>query len=143
MGYCFLEDVTRADVAFEATGFGLRELFRSAWDATLDVMLPGGALPPGAAQKQILLSASSWGELLFALLEKIVYVKDAEGLLLAPLDIKLHGRGEDLELDARALAAPVETLLGALGTDIKAVTMHRFELRREAGRYSATVVLDV
>ena len=143
MPYRYLEDVTQADVAFEATGLGLKEVFRSAWEATLEVMIPGGALPPGAAQKRFHLAAPSWGELLFALLEHVVYVKDAEGLLLAPLGIGFSGRGTALALDARALASPVETLLGSLGTDVKAVTMHRYELKREAGRYTATVVLDV
>jgi len=143
VAFRFLDDVTVADVAFEAWGSGLEELLRSAWQALLEVMLPGGGAPPDSADRSLSLAAPGEEELLFALLEKIVYVKDAEGLLLVPLELRLARRGEGMALDARARAARAEELGERLGTDVKAVTMHRFALAREAGGYRATVVLDV
>ena len=39
MPYRYLEDLTVADVAFEARGATLEQLFTAAWQATLQVMI--------------------------------------------------------------------------------------------------------
>jgi SHS2 domain-containing protein len=143
MPYRWLEDVTRADAAFEATGADLVEVFGAAWEATVSVMLEEGPLPVGAAARAFALRSASWEDLLLALLEKIVFVKDAEGALLLPAEIALREEGGETVLAASAWAIPVESVLDRLRTDVKAVTLHRFAVWRDDTGWRATVVLDV
>ena len=145
MPYRWIEDITRADAAFEATGADLPEVFRAAWNATLEVMLPGGPPHGGAPPRRHTLRARDAETLLHTLLEWVVYVKDAEGALAAPAELSVRevGVGEGLELAVTALHVPVESVQGCLGTDVKAVTMHRFGLVRSEAGWKATVVLDV
>jgi len=87
--------------------------------------------------------AASWEDLLLALLEKIVYVKDAEGLLLLPAALSASEESGEARLCAEALPVGVESVLDRLRTDVKAVTLHRFALWRDDTGWRATVVLDV
>lgn len=143
MPFRWLEEWSRADAAFEATGENLGEVLRSAWEATLAVMLDDARLPTGLGERELVVRAPTGEELLLALLERIVFVKDAEGLLLQPLELVLSRSADGVELRARARCVPVEAVLDLLRTDVKAVTLHRFALLKVAGGWSATVVLDV
>src|SRR5438094_6457163 len=82
MPYKYLEDVGTADIAFEATGRDLPELFTAAADATMNVMIDNlDAIEPREA-RQIELSGDKIDMLLFDFLQELVYFKDAKRLLL-------------------------------------------------------------
>src|SRR3982751_717538 len=81
MPYNYLEDIGTADIAFEATGRDLAELFRDAADATVNVMIDNlESIQPGDA-REIKLSNDEIDMLLFDLLQELIYFKDAELLL--------------------------------------------------------------
>jgi SHS2 domain-containing protein len=143
VAYRYVDGLTRADVAFEATGQTLEVVVRSAWEATLDVMLQGHTPPAGAPRRPLRIRAPSTEELLFALLEKIVFAKDAEGILLMPASLVVREGSGAADLEAEVWAVGVDTVADRLGTDVKAVTFHHFGLVRTADGWRATVVLDV
>lgn len=143
MAYRWLDDLSRADVAFEATGADLVELLRSAWVATVSVMLAEGPLPPESRPREVDLAAGSPEDMLLALLERVVTVKDAEGVILVPERLELREGGDSFTLDARATGVPVEAVLDRLGSDVKGVTRHRFAVERVPAGWKATVLLDV
>ena len=141
--YRWLEGISLADVAFEATGADLPVLLRSAWEATVSVMLAEGPLPPASRLRELVLQAPSAEELLLALLERVVFVKDAEGILLLPERLEIREGEGLLTIAARAAGVSVEAVLDRLGADVKGVTLHRFALERLERGWRATVVLDV
>lgn len=143
MPFRWLEDWSRADMAFEATGADLEEVLRSAWAATLSVMLEDGDPPSGTGEREVHIRALSWEDLLLALLEQVVFVKDAEGVFLQPLSLELARSAEGVELRASTRCVPAESVLDRLRSDVKAVTLHRFALSRSDRGWRATVVLDV
>jgi SHS2 domain-containing protein len=143
MPYRWIDDLTSADLALEAAGADLAEVFRSAWEATVAAMLAEGETPSGLRERELALEAASQEELLYELLEKVVYVKDTEGILLVPQELTLAEDGAGARLAARAICVPVEAVLERLVTDVKAVTLHHFSLERVGGLWRATVVLDV
>src|SRR5438067_7764273 len=82
MPYKYLEDIGTADIAFEATGRNLPELFMSAADATMNVMIENlDAIEPRST-KQIQLKSDAIDMLLFDFLQELIFFKDAEQLLL-------------------------------------------------------------
>jgi len=160
MPYQYLDDLTAADVAFRAEGDSLEEVFSAAWEATLGVMIElpedeepseSGPLTAGAGpgtlrtrvQRRIALSAPQADLLLHALLEEQVYLKDAEGLLLRLESCRVEERGDCWQASAVAAGERIDPVRHHLGTDVKAVTWHRFELLQQHGRWRATVILDV
>src|SRR5437773_10828332 len=94
MPYNFLEDVGTADIAFEATGRDLPELFRDAADATTNVMIDNlDAIEPRET-RQIELSNDKLDMLLFDLLQEVIFLKDAQRLLVRMLDMQIAEKDE-------------------------------------------------
>jgi protein archease len=78
MPYRYLEEIGTADIAFEATGRDLPELFRGAADATMNVMIDNiDAIQP-RERRQMELSNDKLDMLLFDLLQELIFLKDAE-----------------------------------------------------------------
>src|SRR5439155_3308960 len=89
MPYKFLEEIGTADIAFEATGPDLPELFSDAADATMNVMIDNlDAIEPRET-RQIELSNDKIDMLLFDFLQELIYFKDAERLLLRVRDVQI------------------------------------------------------
>ncbi len=143
MSWRFADDLTVADAGFEADGASLLELFRSAVDATLAVMVHEPADLRPRRTVRVHLEAQDPAGLLFALLQEVIYRKDAEGLFLRLADGGITERNGAIVLDAALAGEQIDRRRHVTGTDVKAVTLHRFEVVGEAGRWRASVVLDV
>ncbi len=143
MPYRFLDDVATADIAFEATGNNLDELFRAAADATLAVMLEDARELLHRDTRTVSLSAADLQDLLFRFLQEIIYFKDADCLLLQARDVQVEQQGSLWQLDAMLTGEAVDIGRHHVNVDIKAVTYHRFDLKRTKEGYTATVVLDI
>lgn len=143
MPYRFLDDIATADIAFEATGPDLNELFASAADATLAVMLDDICGLEYREQRSFRLNSPDVQELLFQFLQEIIFYKDAECLLLKVTDIVVEQRSGEYQLSAELAGEPVDIDKHQLNVDIKAVTYHMFEMRKTADGYVVTLVLDI
>jgi SHS2 domain-containing protein len=146
MTYRYLDDLTVADVAFEARGATLEELFVAAWEATLGVMIENPDSLSRDESRTISLEEPSLDLLLRDFLQELIFYKDADGVLLRIEECRVRWSAEGEEparLAARAWGQEVNHRKHILGTDVKAVTFFRFDLTRERRGWRATVVLDV
>jgi len=146
MPYRFVDDLTVADVAFEARGTNLEELFCSAWQATLKVMIENPSALNRTEIRTIALEEPSLDLLLHNFLQELIYYKDAESLLLRIDDCRIQFREQEAGpagLEARASGQTIDPEAHRLGTDVKAVTFYNFSLHRDNRGWRATVVLDV
>jgi SHS2 domain-containing protein len=143
MAYRFLEDIGTADIAFEATGRDLPELFRYAVDATTNVMIDNlDALEPHE-RRRLELSNDQLDMLLFDLLQELIYLKDSERLLLRIRNLQIHEKNGRFFLQATAEGEPVDSQRHHQRADVKAVTLHDFAVERENGVWKARVLLDI
>jgi len=141
--YRFREDVAIADVAFEAWGATLEELFVAAADATTNTMAENLGAIEDQQRRPIRLEEESADLLLFRLLEELVYFKDAEGLLLRVPAVRIRRRDGAFVLEAEARGETLDPLRHRLQADVKAVTLHLLRVERTARGWEAFVVLDV
>src|SRR6186713_2134472 len=100
MPYHYLEDVGTADIAFEATGRDLQQLFSDAADATTNVMIDNIEAIQPRETRQIELSNDKLDLLLFDLLQELIFLKDAERLLLRIREIQIAERDQNYFLKA-------------------------------------------
>ena len=141
--YRYLPDVAIADVAFEASGRTLEEMFSSAVDAVLNVMVEEvDAIDPETAV-DITLDKGKLDLLLFSFLNEIIFFKDARDLLLRAGDIRISNVGTGFHLEAKAAGEKLDPEKHRPGTDVKAVTLHLFEVRETGQGWIARVVVDV
>ncbi len=143
MTYRFLEDVAIADVAFEAQGETLVDLFLNAALAVTNTMVNDVEAVERRVTKSFELEADNPEMLLYRFLQELVFYKDAELLLFSRYDLdigreigkwRLHAtvRGEEISREKHELAA-----------DVKAVSLHNFNVQKTEQGWRARVILDV
>ncbi len=143
MGYHYLDDFATADIAFEATGESVEQVFVAAAEATMNVMIEEMPSIEARVEKRIELTHPNLDMLLFDLLQELVYYKDAEQLLLRVKEITItEGNGAYL-LRACAAGEKLDPQRHEQRVDVKAVTLHQFTLQKTGGLWRALVILDI
>ena len=143
MPYRYLEELGTADIAFEATGRDLPQLFRDAADATMNVMIDNLDAIESRETRQIELSSEQIDMLLFDLLQELIFLKDAERLLLRIRNLQIDEKDEKYFLKATAEGEPLDAERHQQRADVKAVTLHGFSVQRVHGGWKAQVLLDI
>ncbi|MBI4344439.1 MAG: archease [Euryarchaeota archaeon] len=141
MPYRYLEEVAIADVAFEAWGRDLGELFEAAALATFEVMVDLEGVESKVV-KEIELENEEMDRLLYDWLSELVYLKDAEAMLFSRFQVRIKGDGR-YRLRAEAMGEEIDQARHRLRADVKAVTYHLFYLKKTEEGYRARVVLDI
>ena len=143
MPYKFLEEIGTADIAFEATGRDLPELFVAAADATMNVMIDNlDAIEPRET-RQIELSNDQIDMLLFDFLQELIYFKDAKRLLLRACETQIDRKGEVYFLKSKVAGEQLDDIRHQQRADVKAVTLHGFSVEQRDGGWKARVLLDI
>lgn len=143
MPYRYLDEISIADIAFEARGESLEETFRASADATLNVMVEELHTIRPRVTKEIRLENEALDLLLFNLLQELIYYKDAQKLLLRVKDLEIRHGERNYELRCVAVGEEIDPGRHPLRLDVKAVTLHRFALVKEEQGWKATAILDV
>jgi SHS2 domain-containing protein len=143
MPYEFLEDVAIADIAFKAHGKDLVELFTAAADATMNVMVEELDSIRPLEQRDFNLENEALDMLLFDFLQELIYYKDSQQLLLR-VD-RLDFREEDglHRMAAQTNGEIIDPVRHLMRVDVKAVTLHQFELQQTSQGWEAMVILDI
>src|SRR5262249_50109362 len=143
MPYRYLEDVGTADIAFEATGHDLPELFTAAADATMNVMIDNlDAIEPRET-RQIELSNENIEMLLFDFLQELIYFKDAKRLLLRVREAQVDHKNGAYFLKAKVTGEELDDARHQQRADVKAVTLHGFSVEKRNHNWKARVLLDI
>jgi len=143
MPFHYLEDIGTADIAFEATGRDLSELFTSAGDATMNVMIENLDTIEPREMRRIELKNDEIDMLLFDFLQELIYFKDAERLLLRVHEMRIEEREGTYSLSATTVGEPLDARRHQQRADVKAVTLHDFRVEKTEGGWKARVILDI
>ena len=142
MPYRYLEDIATSDVAFEAWSGTLEDLFIAASDAALNVMVEDLDNVADKTQRPVHLEDPEIDMLLFQLLQEQIFYKDAEQLLLRVRQVRIQHHENRYELSAEAYGERLDMDRHELLADVKAVTLHRFNVEQDDHGWRATVILD-
>jgi SHS2 domain-containing protein len=143
MPFHYLEDVGTADIAFEATGRDLPQLFAAAADATMNVMIDNLDAIESRETLQIELSNDNVEMLLFDFLQELIYFKDAKRLLLRARETHINQKGEVYFLKAKVAGERLDDTRHQQRADVKAVTLHGFSVEKRDANWKARVLLDI
>lgn len=140
MGYKFFEHT--ADVLFEAEGKDLGELFEAAGLATEETQVELSGIKQ-EIKKIIELEKDNIEMLLFDFLQELIFLKDAEELLFSKIKVQIEGKNRKYFLKAEFWGEKIDPKKHELRVDVKAVTLHRFEVKKIAKGWFARVILDI
>jgi SHS2 domain-containing protein len=138
----FLEEIALADIAFEAKGESVEEVFRGATQALLESMANPATVSEGW-ERAIERSDVDPSTLLFDWLSEVVYWKDAAGVVFREAPLTLTREGDVWLLRAHLIGAPVDQQAQELHADVKGVTKHLYALEHTGGCWKVRAVLDV
>jgi SHS2 domain-containing protein len=143
MAYHYLEDIGTADIAFEATGRDLSELFTAAADATMNVMIENLDTIEPRETRHIELKNEEIDMLLFDFLQELIYFKDADHLLLRVREIRIDRIDGAYSLKVTTAGEPLDAGRHQQRADVKAVTLHDFRVEKDNSGWKARVLLDI
>ncbi len=143
MPYRFIDDIATADIAFEAFGATLEEVFAAAAEALLDAMLNNPEALDIARREDLILEAESAEMLLFDFLQELVFLKDRDQALLRAEEMIVAPHGDGYRLQAVLSGEQLDYARHDLVVDVKAVTMHQFMLVPAENGWQARVVVDI
>ncbi len=143
MPYRYLDEIAIADVAIEAWGETIEELFMAASDAAVNVMVGNLDSIGDQTRRSIRLEDADLDMLLFKLLQELIFFKDARNLLLRIRNIRIQEATGRHILVAEAYGEKISPVRHELIVDVKAVTLHRLRVEKTTHAWEATVILDV
>lgn len=141
MSYQFHEDVSVADVAFSAEASSLAQLCEEAAKATFEVMVKLDDVE-SRVTKTIELKADTAEKLLFAWIEELIYLKDAEELLFSKFAVQVK-EGKAFTLTAEVVGDKIDPKRQTTNVDVKAITYHEFRVEETEEGWRAFVILDI
>lgn len=143
MPYEFLDQLAIADVQFRAWGKDLSEVFRAAAEATTHVMVRNPDAIEPRERVEVAMKNEELDMLLFDFLQELIYLKDAERLLLRVVKAELSGDDQSFNLHAILTGETLDATRHEQGADVKAVTLHQYRLEQTAHGWQAFVILDI
>jgi len=143
MPYEFLEDIAIADIAFRAWGKNLEETFIAASDATMNVMVEDLDSIQPVERRKLQLQNEALDMLLFDLLQELIYYKDTKKLMLRIHQIQIKKEDGQHMLKAIALGEKLDPKRHATRADVKAVTLHSFQLIETDQGWETQIILDI
>ena len=143
MPYRYLEETAIADIAFEASGKTLEELFQSAADAVTNVMVEDLKTIHLTESRSFQEQNSQLDLLLFDFLQELIFYKDSEQLLLRAPELSIEKSEGNYKLSATLKGEFLNPQKHEQRVDVKAVTLHQFFVEETSNGWLAHVILDI
>ncbi len=136
MSYRFLDHMT--DAYIEAEGSSLEEAFENAAKGLIDTMLDIDKIE---AKDKIRIEVEGYDleELLYNWLEEILLKLSIERVALREFKVKI----KDNRLEAEVYGEPLDLKKHNYKVEIKAVTYHLMEVKKEDSKYKVRFLLDL
>ena len=142
--YKFLEDVALADIAYESYGKNLNELFENSALAIFELSAEVKTIEP-KKKLTIKLENKKLDNLLYDFLSEILFLKDSKYMVFRNVKVKINEnkKNKKYNLISAIEGDKINSKKQKLENDIKAITMHMFELKKTKNGYQARIVVDI
>ncbi|MEK6946519.1 MAG: archease [Nanoarchaeota archaeon] len=142
--YKFLEDIALADIAYEAYGKNLNEVFENSALAIFELSAEVKTIKP-KKKLEIKLEHEKLDNLLYDFLSEILFLKDSKYMVFKSVKVKISEdkKNKKFGLKATLEGDTINSEKQHLENDIKAITMHMFELNKIKNGYKARIVVDI
>ncbi len=131
-----------SDIGFRAYGKDLAEAFENAALALFEVMVDTSKVEP-REEVNVELEAEDEGALLYDWLDKLVYLRDAKGMVMSKFKVTISKTKSGHRLKAQAMGERFDPKKHPGRTAVKAMTYHMMEIKREKNMCSVQAVVDI
>ena len=142
--YKFLENVAIADIAYEAYGKDLNELFENSALAIFELSADVKTID---AKKKLMIKLENkkLDNLLYDFLSEILFLKDSKYMVFRNVKVRINKdkKNKKFKLSSVLQGDKINSNKQHLENDIKAITMHMFKIEKIKNYWKATVVVDI
>jgi SHS2 domain-containing protein len=128
-----------ADIGIIVYGEDLKALFENAGEAFFHLITDMKRVRR-RIRRRIEIGKESLERLMVDWLSELLYLHDVENLLFR--EFKIESVGED-GLRAMVRGEPFQEGVHVIKTEVKAVTYHQIEVRKENGKWRAQIIFDL
>ena len=143
MPYKFVEGITVADMAFEATGRTPEKMFEAAALALTNIQVKSLKAIKPIIRKAISVNAEDLERLLFTFLQELIFLKDVDQLVFSKYKVEIFEKDKKFMLNCVAQGEKLNMKKHNLIVDAKAITYHQFEVKKTKKGWRAVVVVDI
>jgi len=133
-------DITTADIAFEAYGKNLNELFANAALAMFEVMINTKQIRQ-KIKKSVEFKSIDLNGLLFSWLNGLLIFYGSENLAFSKFKVKIDEK--KLTLKAECFGERIDPKKHEVKTEVKACTYHKMKIEKINDKRKAQVILDI
>ena len=132
-------DITTADVAFEAYGRSLEELFANAALAMFEVMINTKQVEP-KIERKVEAQGNDLQSLMFSWLNSLLVFVDSENLAFSEFKVKVDEK--NFKLEGICKGEEMNREKHETRTHVKACTYHQMEIKKNK-IWKARIILDI
>ncbi len=131
-----------ADILFQAKADTLPELFEQCGLAVEESQVQLDKVKP---KKKVTFEKEnkSLEMLLFDFLDELLFYKDSEQLIFSQFDISINDQDGSFNMKCAAAGEKIDVKKHQPKVDVKAITMHLFEVKKTKGGWKAQVLIDI
>jgi SHS2 domain-containing protein len=137
----FLDHLAIADVAFQAEGKTLEELFSTCALATFEVMVDTKEVKP-QEEIDLEIKAQNLEGLLFNFISELIFLKDAKRMVFSKFAIRIS-KNQEYHLTGKIFGEEIDQIKHKVKTDVKAITYHRLIVKQLKSKWIAQAILDI
>jgi len=137
----YIEEHT-ADILFQAEASTLGELFEQCGMAVEESQIELKNVSQ-EVEKEITGENKNVEYLLFDFLDDLLFHKDADQLIFSKFKIKVDEVDDLFVMNCKAFGEKIDRGKHEQLVDVKAITMHMFEVKKEKGIWKAQVLIDI
>ena len=128
-----------ADIGLIIYGEDLKALFENAGEAFFHLITDLRKVRR-RVERRIEIKGEDLERLMVDWLSELLYLHDVENLLFKGFKVESIGEGG---LKARVKGEPFQERVHVIKTEVKAVTYHQIEVRKENGNWRARIIFDL
>ena len=137
----YIEEHT-ADILFQAEASSLGELFQECGMAVEESQIELKNVSQ-EVKKEIAGENKNIEYLLFDFLDDLLFYKDSEQLIFSKFEIKVSEEDDKFVMNCKAFGEKIDPKKHEQKVDVKAITMHLFEVKKEKDLWKAQVLIDI
>jgi len=132
-----------ADVGLLITGESLDDLFRTAAEGLFDTIVVNRDAVEAKVEEPVTLESDSAADLLVDWLNELIFRLETRHRLYNAFEIAVSETETGARLSGRIVGEAIDPERHELDHEVKAVTRHEAELRRDGSTWTARVILDL
>lgn len=128
-----------ADLGLRVRAASVNDLFAEAGRGLFSVIVENADSVRPEVSRELRLQAGSLEDLFFDWVAELLYICDAEKLVLGRFEVTVAGTA----LDAKVMGERIDTGRYVLLREVKAVTYHGLVVRQSGQHWEAEVIVDI